>query len=757
MKSRSIFYHLITTFIVITLTSCSILPMGNNDDISDDDLLGEWEYLSSENGSADLAHDIVFLSNGKLRITEIADLLVEEYQYEVIKPGRIRLSALGVEREVKFEINGDQLKLNFDSGYNLYKWIGGPRGTQPLGTSTIQAPTLLNTDTPVQVGTPETVVINREIINPESAERVIELTRFGNATINQLAWSPDGSMLASADDDGTVRLWDASTNQLSYTMKEHRGSVLCVAFSPDGKIMASGGWDGTLRLWDTTTGKQLSVPGGHYPFVLSTTFSPDGRTLASGGSDDTVKLWDVASGELINQITVDHGDVFSIAFSPDGSLLASGSYDGNVSIWDITEGKLIDTLQGINQVVYHVTFSSDGQTLATGGIDNTVRLWDLASRQQLSVFRGHRKPVREVAFSPDNRLLVSTGEDKTVRLWDVASGQQLHVLKGHGDIIRSVAFSPDGRFIASGGDDGTIRLWGINFDTAQPMETLQPTSTESSNNNPTVIAQENEMHMMYIPAGEFLMGSPEGVGDKDEHPQHTIYLDSFYIDETEVTNAMFDLFVAETKYQTEAEKAGKSYAFVNDDWLLVSGADWQHPFGPNSDISGLGDHPVIHVSWNDAAAYCEWAGKRLPTEAEWEKAARGTDGATYPWGNDPPAGDLVNYADGNTNFDWSVRSVNDGYKFTSPVGNYPDGASPYGLLDVAGNVWEWVADWYGKDYYSVSPERNPQGPASGTIRVMRGGAWDDLISGIRSTYRAAYAQNNTNGDTGFRCASSEGN
>jgi len=292
--------------------------------------------------------------------------------------------------------------------------------------------------------------------------------------------------------------------------------------------------------------------------------------------------------------------------------------------------------------------------------------------------------------------------------------------------------------------------------TAAPDDNFVAISTE-------MIATETEVivspvtEMMFIPAGVFLMGSPEGVGDKDELPQHTVYLDSFFIDKTEVTNAIFEQFVIETNYQTDAEKSGKSYAFVNNDWYLVSGADWRHPFGPSSDISGLDDHPVIHVSWNDAVAYCEWAGKRLPTEAEWEKAARGTAGTTYPWGNDPPAGNLVNYADSNTNFDWSVRSVNDGYKYTAPVGSYPDGASPYGLLDAAGNVWEWVADWYGKEYYSQSPESNPQGPTTGTIRVMRGGAWDDLISGIRSSYRAAYAQTNTNGDTGFRCASSEGN
>jgi serine/threonine-protein kinase len=259
--------------------------------------------------------------------------------------------------------------------------------------------------------------------------------------------------------------------------------------------------------------------------------------------------------------------------------------------------------------------------------------------------------------------------------------------------------------------------------------------------------------MVFVPAGEFLMGSQVGDGDADEHPQHTVYLEAFYIDITEVTNAMFARFVAETNYHTDAENAGKSFALVGIEWLSVSGADWEHPFGPSSDISGLEDHPVIHVSWNDAYAYCEWAGKRLPTEAEWEKAARGTDGATYPWGNSRPDSNLVNYADANTSFDWSVKTVDDGYKYTSPVGNYPDGASPYGVLDMAGNVWEWVADWYSKDYYSQSPESNPTGPVNGTIRVMRGGAWDDLIEGVRSAYRAAYKQTNTNGDTGFRCAS----
>ncbi|MEI7990611.1 MAG: bifunctional serine/threonine-protein kinase/formylglycine-generating enzyme family protein, partial [Chloroflexota bacterium] len=287
-----------------------------------------------------------------------------------------------------------------------------------------------------------------------------------------------------------------------------------------------------------------------------------------------------------------------------------------------------------------------------------------------------------------------------------------------------------------------------------PLATDTPEMTATPQAGATRISEKDGMEQVYVPAGEFMMGSTQSEADaalKDcgsdckkewfdaEVPQHKVYLDAYWMDKNEVTNAMFAKYVETTGYKTAAEKEGSGWVYddQNGKWSDTKGANWQHPGGSASNIDRKTDHPVVQVSWNDAKEYCNWAGKRLPTEAEWEKAARGEDGRKYPWGNGSPDKSMANY--------------NNNIKDTVAVGSYPSGASPYGLLDMAGNILEWVYDWYDENYYQNSPDRNPEGAISGQYRGMRGGSWDNESGGLRTAGRGRSDPDDGDGDFGFRC------
>ncbi|MGM7698732.1 formylglycine-generating enzyme family protein [Microbacterium sp. A84] len=272
-----------------------------------------------------------------------------------------------------------------------------------------------------------------------------------------------------------------------------------------------------------------------------------------------------------------------------------------------------------------------------------------------------------------------------------------------------------------------------------------------------------------IPAGTFLMGDSSGDqnhGD-GETPRHEVTLPAFSIDATAVTNDAFAAFIAATGYLTEAETFEFSAVFhlalaaAEEDvlgqppgtpwWFGVRGADWAHPGGRESSIDGLGDHPAVHVSWNDAVAYCEWAGRRLPTEAEWEYASRGgLHAAKYPWGDDEvdAGGWRANIFQGSFPRE---NTLEDGFLTTAPVRSFqPNG---FGLWQTVGNVWEWCADWYDPTYYERSPGAAPKGAEVGNSRVLRGGSYLCHISYCNRYRNSARSQNTPDssmGNAGFR-------
>jgi len=243
----------------------------------------------------------------------------------------------------------------------------------------------------------------------------------------------------------------------------------------------------------------------------------------------------------------------------------------------------------------------------------------------------------------------------------------------------------------------------------------KPADTPSEDEKPVWMKKFKGSKMVKVPAGKFMMGCDKGKGSKcggNEKPYHEVYLDEFYIDKYETTNR---------EYQQCADEGECSY---------------------NKTHLKLRDHkqPILNIDWKQAHLFCQWAGKRLPTEAEWEKAARGTDGRIYPWGNDKVDCKKAHYKKCKP-------------KKTLTIGSLPDGASPYGAMDMAGNAQEWTADWYKRSYYARGPKKNPKGPTSGSFHLVRGGSWEDKPQDLRTSRRVRVVFSETEWNNyGVRCA-----
>jgi len=299
----------------------------------------------------------------------------------------------------------------------------------------------------------------------------------------------------------------------------------------------------------------------------------------------------------------------------------------------------------------------------------------------------------------------------TIVLVDVATAREEHSefkrVSGKIDAVLEIA-SNMSRYFCPEDHDGVPDEGPAGVETDFPLPdgfiAVKDSLIDSSTGLPSVIeCLKDKSQMVLVPAGEFIMGSKSS---KDERPVHKVYTDSYYIDKHEITVSQFTEFCKKTGH-----------------------AMWTQPAWNKH------NHPVVYVTYKDAVSYCKWAGKRLPTEAEWEKAARGPGGRAFPWGNTSVTGQKANFCDINCEKKWKESFSDDTYTHTSPVGSYENGKSPYGCYDMAGNVSEWCSDWYKKDYYKNSGMRNPYGPSRGKYRVHRGGSCYHRTDETRSAHR----------------------
>jgi serine/threonine protein kinase len=279
------------------------------------------------------------------------------------------------------------------------------------------------------------------------------------SSINALAFSSDGQMLASGSADRTVKLWNPDSRIPRCTLSGHSSLIDAVVFSLDGATLASGSWDHTIKIWQFETGELIRTLSQHSGWIKCLAIAPDGQTLISGSADRTIKIWHLGTGEVQTTLLGHSSAVHSVALSTDGQKLASGSADKTIKLWNLDPASLQLTLNGHSDAINSLTFSPSGQILISGSADKTIKIWNLSSGTLLHTLNGHSEAVNSVAINRQGNILVSGSADKTIKIWHPSSGELLYRLDRHSAAVTAVAISPDSRRIASGSQDKTILIW----------------------------------------------------------------------------------------------------------------------------------------------------------------------------------------------------------------------------------------------------------------------------------------------------------
>jgi len=404
-----------------------------------------WDVASGRQVRALTGHtgqveSVSFSPDGALLASASWDLTVRLWDVASGAELRTLTGHAGWIKSVAFSPDGTMLASG--SGDQMRLWRVESGAAMPEPTSTLSAP--------VSIATP--VPLSESAISPDNVEQVTQSQLLESNGVKQIAWSPDGKLLAIATYH--VYIYDARTLESMYVI-DSRQWVNSIAFSPDGTLLALASHAG-VKLWATAGWGELRTLAGSKD-TDRVAFSPDGAVLATA-TGSTVKLWDAASGNELRTIP-GGSSINTVAFSPEGWTLASGGL-GEVKLWDAATGNELQTLKHANWI-QSVAFSPDGKTLAAASTnDDTVKLWDVASGRQLRILAGHAPQVQSMAFSPDSRLLAASSGVE-IKLWNVETGNELRTLSGHSGQVTSVAFSPDGATLASGSDDQTVRLWGL--------------------------------------------------------------------------------------------------------------------------------------------------------------------------------------------------------------------------------------------------------------------------------------------------------